>query len=87
MIQPPGTHCLRPPAQRHGQTIPTYRETFIDEGDVDMLRVLEILHCNGFDGMVIPDHAPQMSAPGPWHAGMAHALGFILAALKMVQPT
>jgi len=67
--------------------VPTYRETFIDEGDVDMLRVLEILHRNGFDGMVIPDHAPQMSAPGSWHAGMAHTLGFILAALKMVGRT
>ena len=46
-----------------------------------MLRVLGILHRNGFDGMVIPDHAPQMSGPGPWHAGMAHTMGYILAAL------
>ena len=67
--------------------VPTYRETFIDEGDVDMLRVLGILHRNGFDGMVIPDHAPQMSGPGPWHAGMAHTMGYILAALAMLQRT
>ena len=61
--------------------VPHYRETFIDEGDVDMLRILSILRRNGFDGVVIPDHAPQMTCPAPWHAGMAHTLGFIAAAL------
>src|SRR5271169_5429003 len=60
--------------------VPHYRETFIDEGDVDMLRILAILHENHFDGVVIPDHTPQMTCAAPWHAGMAHALGFMLAA-------
>ncbi|MBN1360370.1 MAG: mannonate dehydratase [Sedimentisphaerales bacterium] len=63
---------------------PHYRETFIDDGDVDIVRVLSILHRNGFDGVVIPDHAPQMTCSAPWHAGMAHALGFIGAALKSI---
>ena len=63
--------------------VPHYRETFIDEGDVDMVRILSILYRNGFDGVVIPDHTPQMSCPAPWHAGMAHTLGFI-AAVKTV---
>lgn len=63
--------------------VPRYAEAFIDEGDVDMLRVLGILHANGFDGVVIPDHAPQMTCPGPWHAGMAHALGYLRAGLAM----
>ncbi len=58
---------------------PHYRETFIDEGDVDMVRILTILHRNGFEGVVIPDHTPQMTCPAPWHAGMAHTLGFVLA--------
>jgi mannonate dehydratase len=60
---------------------PHYRETFLDEGDVDMIRVLSILKRNNFEGVVIPDHTPQMSCSAPWHAGMAHSLGFILAAL------
>jgi mannonate dehydratase len=60
--------------------VPRYRETFIDEGDVDMLRILSILARNEFDGVVIPDHTPQMTCPAPWHAGMAHTIGFILAA-------
>lgn len=63
---------------------PRYRETFIDEGDVDMRRVLEILHRNGFDGVLIPDHTPQMSCAAPWHAGMAYALGYMRAALQEI---
>jgi len=66
---------------------PHYRETFIDEGDVDMVRVLRILHRNGFDGMVIPDHTPQMDCSAPWHAGMAYALGYIRATLKQLDRT
>jgi mannonate dehydratase len=61
--------------------VPYYRETFIDEGDVDMVRVLDILAGNGFDGVVIPDHTPQMSCSAPWHAGMAHTLGFVAGVL------
>jgi mannonate dehydratase len=65
--------------------VPHYRETFVDDGDVDMLRVLRILHRNRFDGVVIPDHAPQMSCRAPWHAGMAFALGYIKAAQQIVE--
>jgi len=65
--------------------VPNYREAFIDEGDVDMLRILEILARNNFDGVIIPDHTPQMSCPAPWHAGMAHTIGFILAAQAMLK--
>lgn len=62
--------------------VPTYKETFIDDGDVDMLRVLEILKRNRFEGVLIPDHTPQMSCSAPWHAGMAYAMGYMKAAMK-----
>jgi mannonate dehydratase len=62
--------------------VPFYKETFIDEGDVDILRVLRILKRNGFRGVLIPDHAPQMTCAAPWHAGMAYALGYMRAALQ-----
>ncbi len=65
--------------------VPTYRETFIDDGDVDMFRVLRILKKNGYDGVLIPDHTPQMTCAAPWHAGMAHALGYMRAALRSVE--
>jgi mannonate dehydratase len=59
--------------------VPHYSETFIDEGDVDIIRILSILRRNHFDGVVIPDHTPQMTCSAPWHAGMAHTIGFMLA--------
>jgi mannonate dehydratase len=65
--------------------VPHYRETFLDDGDVDMFRVLRILKRNGFSGVIIPDHTPQMSCGAPWHAGMAHALGYMKAALQVIE--
>jgi len=65
--------------------VPHYRETFIDEGDVDMVRILTILNRNNFDGVIIPDHTPQMTCAAPWHAGMAHTLGFLLAAKAVIE--
>ena len=65
--------------------VPHYRETFIDEGDVDMIRILSILHRNNYDGVIIPDHTPQMNCDAPWHAGMAHTIGFILATKAMLE--
>ena len=65
--------------------MPQYKETFIDDGVVDVLRVLKILKKNGYNGVIIPDHAPQMSCSAPWHAGMAYALGFLRAGIKMVE--
>ncbi len=65
--------------------VPNYRETFIDEGDVDMIRVLQILKRNGYDGVLIPDHTPQMSCGAPWHAGMAYAMGYLRAVLQMIE--
>lgn len=67
----------------HGKA-PHYKETFIDDGDIDMARILEILRRNRFDGVLIPDHTPHMSCAAPWHAGMAYALGYMQAALKLV---
>jgi mannonate dehydratase len=64
---------------------PHYHEAFIDDGDTDMLRVLQILHGNGFDGVIIPDHTPLLECAAPWHASMAHALGWIRAAITAVE--
>ena len=32
-----------------------------------------------------PDHTPQMTCSAPWHAGMAHTLGFMLAAKAVLE--
>lgn len=62
--------------------VPHYRETFIDEGDVDVARVIRTLREANFDGVVVPDHAPQMTCDAPWHAGMAFAMGYLNALIK-----
>lgn len=65
--------------------VPDYMETHIDEGDVDVPRIFRILKKNNFGGMVIPDHAPQLSCDAPWHAGMAFAMGYLRACLQAVE--
>ena len=65
----------------HGKA-PNYCETFIDDGDIDIAKVVQVLRRTGFDGVIIPDHAPQMSCAAPWHAGMAYAMGYIKAQLQ-----
>ena len=65
--------------------VPDYKEVFIDEGDIDIFRLLKTLCNNGFDGAIIPDHTPQMTCPAPWHAGMAHAFGYLRAVITAIE--
>jgi mannonate dehydratase len=65
--------------------VPHYKETFVDDGEIDMPRVLRILKRNRFDGVLIPDHTPQMTCAAPWHAGMAFAMGYLKAALQLIE--
>jgi len=65
--------------------VPNYREVFIDEGDVDMIRTLRLYHQHHYDGVLIPDHSPHVSCKAPWHAGMAYALGYMRSAITMVE--
>ncbi len=64
---------------------PQYQEVFIDEGDIDMFRALSILKRNEFDGVIVPDHTPEMWCGAPWHAGMAYAMGYLKATLERVE--
>lgn len=65
--------------------VPNYKEVFVDEGDIDMFRILKILKKNNFDGVLIPDHTPQMTCDAPWYAGMAYAMGYMKAALSSLE--
>jgi mannonate dehydratase len=64
---------------------PEYTEVFLDEGDVDIHRVLRILHRNGYEGVILPDHAPLPECDAPWHAGMAWTLGWLAGALQSLK--
>jgi mannonate dehydratase len=65
--------------------MPDFHEEFVDAGDVDMVRTLRLYKKHGFDGVLIPDHTPQMACAAPWHAGMAYALGWMRAAVSIVE--
>jgi len=65
--------------------VPHYEEVFVDEGDIDMYKVLQILKKNNFEGVLIPDHTPQMTCDAPWYAGMAYAMGYMKALLQQIQ--
>ena len=41
-------------------TVSRYREVFVDEVDIDIVRILRIIRDNNFNGVLIPDHTPQM---------------------------
>jgi mannonate dehydratase len=64
---------------------PNYREVFLDEGDADMIDALRIYRTNGYTGVFIPDHTPHTACTAPWHAGMAYALGYLRAAMTMLE--
>ena len=64
--------------------VPDYKEVFVDEGDIEMFRILKILKKNNFDGVLIPDHTPQMTCDAPWYAGMAYAMGYMKAAINLL---
>ena len=65
--------------------VPCYDEVFVDEGDIDMFRILKQLKKSDFDGVLIPDHTPLITCGAPWHAGMAFALGYMRAAFQMIE--
>lgn len=58
--------------------MPVFRETLVDDGYIDMLRVMEGLHRTGFDGILLPDHVPGDSR----HA--AYTLGYMRAVRRQV---
>jgi D-mannonate dehydratase len=59
--------------------VPNYVETFVDDGDVDMARIVRVLHEEGYDGVLVPDHVPELDCAAPWHAGHAYTIGYMKA--------
>lgn len=59
--------------------VPSYVETFVDDGDVDMAEIVRVLHEEGYDGVLVPDHVPELDCPAPWHCGHAYTVGYMKA--------
>jgi mannonate dehydratase len=61
-----------------------FRETFIDNGDVDMLKAMRVYKEVGYDGMMMPDHVPQVEGDTGQFQGFAFAFGYIKALIASV---
>jgi len=65
--------------------VPNYYEEFIDEGDTDMAIALKIYAENGYKGVIMPDHSPDVDCATPQQTGMAYAIGYIRALTKVLK--
>ena len=65
-----------------------FEEVLLDDGDVNMFKILLELKKVGFDGCLNPDHIPLLEGDGSGaHQGLAYSVGYIkalLAALAVV---
>jgi mannonate dehydratase len=61
-----------------------FRETFIDDGDVDMLKAMRVYREVGYDGMMMPDHVPTVEGDVNRLQGFAFAFGYIKALIAAV---
>jgi mannonate dehydratase len=52
-------------------------ETLPDDGDVDMMRALRTYREVGYEGMVMPDHVPQIEGDTGGHKAFAFSFGYI----------
>ena len=60
-----------------------FRETFIDNGSVDMLKAMRVYKEVGYDGMLMPDHVPNVEGVDS-QQGFAFAFGYIKALIAAV---
>jgi mannonate dehydratase len=72
---------------RHPDEHLHYDETFIDEGDMDMIATLQLYQQLGYSGLMDPDHAPVMEGDGHFvrERGYAYALGYMRAVQQQWQ--
>ena len=68
----------------HGHFL-DFRETFPDNGDVNMVRAMRVYKQIGYDGMIMPDHAPQIDGDPGQKQAFAFEYGYIRALLQAVE--
>lgn len=61
-----------------------FRETFIDDGDVDMLNAMRVYKEIGYDGMIMPDHVPKIPGDTGGLQAFAFSFGYIKALIAAV---
>jgi mannonate dehydratase len=61
-----------------------FQETFPDDGDVDMIKAMRVYKEVGYDGMIMPDHAPRIDGDTGGAQAFAFAFGYIQALIQLV---
>jgi mannonate dehydratase len=61
-----------------------FRESFIDNGSVDMLKAARVYKEVGYDGTLMPDHVPHVDGDDNQYQGFAFAIGYIKALIAAV---
>jgi mannonate dehydratase len=61
-----------------------FHETFIDDGDVDMLKAMRVYKEVGYDGMMMPDHVPKIEGDASGLHAFAYTFGYIKALIAAV---
>jgi mannonate dehydratase len=61
-----------------------FQETFIDDGDVDMWKAMQVYKEIGFDGMMMPDHVPKIEGDARGFQAFAYTFGYIKALIAAV---
>lgn len=57
--------------------VPKYKEVFIDEGDVNLKKIINILKQYNYNGFIMPDHTPTLLCDNNFFVGMAFSIGYI----------
>ena len=60
--------------------LPHFHETYLNEGYMDMYKVMKALRKVNFDGVLIGDHFPQMVTGGP--SAQVYTIGYIQALIE-----
>lgn len=61
-----------------------FQETPFDNGDVDMIHAIRVLKEVGYDGMIMPDHVPQIQGDEGGRQAFAYCFGYIQALIQLV---
>ncbi len=63
-------------------TLPRFTETFLDNGYMDMYRIMRLFVETGYDGTMILDHSPQFAGDYAKGSGTAYAIGYMRALIE-----
>src|SRR5262249_11005129 len=61
-----------------------FQETLPDNGDIDFIRAMRVYKEVGYDGMLMPDHVPEIDGDAGGRQAFAYCFGYIQALIQVV---